>query len=685
MPAFSNDTLTRDWSITLVSRDPVARFAAQELRRTLQRIGAPPLPIREMDHANADPSTPRIALECGAAGDGFVRIPDAAGLTLRADGPRGLLYAVYDLLEALGCCWVLPGPAGERLPRYERVRLPRVAVAQQPAFPGRCLIIGHDFFLDDAEAWIIWAARNRLNTIFIHTINQRLALGACRLWRWRARRRELLPLLHERGMLLELGGHSMRDLVPRHLFRQQPELFRDDGRRRTPDYNFCPGNPAARQLLRQHAATFFRTHPEVQIFHLWPDDLLHGGWCHCPHCRELSAADQALLATNELAEVLAQINPHARLAYLSYHDTTAPPAQIIPHPNVVLVYAPRPRSYAHGIADATSAVNVPFWQQLHTNLELFRQRINPAESATDGTCDSTCAGSAHRVFEYYLDGILFKSAPPPLPDVLQADLRAYRDAGVHTVQALMTGDRPWLVPPVNAYLFARLSWDPEQAPHELLQQYAAARSPRAPAALAAAYIALAKAWQPALDFLPEEQAITSASDIARHQLFAHPPRDVLDYMTAPRPLRERRLELLLSANTFLRQGRSAWEIVQHHARADEPHLSSEQAEWELGAHMLQFIMLRQRLYVLAERNPARSALQEALAETRSALDSVVRWGETHFHTSDVRANYGLFRLLPRLHLDIIRDRRLAWPWERLWLRLVTYGRIAWFVWYVSRR
>ena len=186
--------ITGSWSIELGGNDPIARFAAAELRRTLQRSGAPPLPIV----ARAD--GPRIALAYGARGDGFARAPDAQGLTISGAGPRGLLYGVYDLLEALGCRWVAPGPDGERIPKMSEITLPADSLADWPALEGRCLIIGHDFFLHDAEAWIAWSARNRLNTIFIHTIDAPLALAACHMNTWLSRRAALLPMLRERGL-----------------------------------------------------------------------------------------------------------------------------------------------------------------------------------------------------------------------------------------------------------------------------------------------------------------------------------------------------------------------------------------------------------------------------------------------------------------------------------------------------
>ncbi|MBX0331042.1 DUF4838 domain-containing protein [Oscillochloris sp. ZM17-4] len=484
-------TLTPTWSIELESDSPVARFAAEELRRTLRRIGAPDLPVL----ARAD--GPRILMRHGPGGDGFLRAPDAGGLVLRGDGPRGLLYATYDLLEALGCRWVAPGPDGERLPRHERVTLPAAGLADRPALAGRGLIIGHDHFLSEAKPWVEWAARARLSAIFIHTIGRGPAMGACRLASWRARRRAILPLIAARGLDLELGGHHLSDLVPRRLFRERPELFRHDGARRTPDYNFCPSHPETQAVLRERGAAFFAAYPEAQIYHLWPDDVLGGGWCHCPRCAGLAPADQALLAANTLGEALAALRPDARVSYLAYHDTEDAPRAMRPHPQVELIFAPRPRSYGQSIGDPASPINAPYAARLAENIALFGQggAFKRGEPSLENLPRSS-------VFEYYLDGILFKSSLPPLPELIAADLAHYRDAGVGSVHALMTGDRPWVSAPLNAHLFARLAWSPEQDVAALVAGYAAARAPRAPEALARAYAALGAAWRAALDQPP---------------------------------------------------------------------------------------------------------------------------------------------------------------------------------------
>jgi hypothetical protein len=642
-------TLTADWAIELSSTALPAQLAAEELRRTLQRIGGPALPIV------TQATGPRIALHHGASGDGFVRAADTAGLVLRGDGPRGLLYAVYDLLEALGCRWLGPGHDGEFLPSLADITLPQQAVADRPAFAQRSLIIGHDLFLAEAEQWIVWAAHNRLNTIFIHTIDAELAFGACHLRSWQRRRRDLLPLLHARGMDLELGGHHLRDLLPRRMFRQQPELFRSNGQQRTPDANCCPSNPATQAQLRTAMRAFVQRFPEATVYHLWPDDLIGGGWCHCKQCAPLTPADQALLATNQLAAALAVERPDARISMLAYHDTEAPPQHVAPLPNVDLLFAPRPRTYAHGIA---APRNRPFAAHLAALLPHFQQH-DQAQPA---------------VFEYYLDGILFKSALPPLAATIAADLQHYHAAGIQRLHVLLTGDRPLLSAAPNGWLFARLAWNPEQSAEELVAQFAATSAPRSPALLTQVYQQLAQAWQAALDHDPAQEPPARVERSA--DPVGTPPRDVLDLMAVrSSPAQELTLEQLQYAVEQLESGRTHWQTILADAFSAAPRLQLAAAEWELAAHTLSFFAARQQLAVLVARQAPRRQVRAALHTAQQALDALMAWAAVHVLPA-AQANHQFLRMIFQLHLDALEDQTLAFPWRRLSVRIRRGTRLA---------
>lgn len=663
-------TLSSAWVIELQTDHPVAAFAATELQTMLQSLGAPLLPIVQSNAAYLTNEENRIILTCGNEGDGFRRMLHEHGIILQGEGARGLLYAVYDLLETLGCRWVSPYAQGAYIPYSNRVVLPTDEVAQQPALLGRCLVIGHDFFLQEAEQWIIWAARNRFNTIFIHTIDQHLALGACHLALWRERCTDLLPLIRERGMRLEIGGHNMSSLLPRKLFHSNPEAFRYNGKQRTPDHNFCASSFAARTHLQSNAAVFFRSFPEANVFHLWHDDLPHGGWCQCSRCSRLSPSDQALAVANELAETLESINPQARISHLCYHDTLSAPTKVTPHSLVVPIYAPRTRSYAWGIGNEMSTVNAPLKQHLADIVATFKPGLRMT--------------SEPRVFEYYLDGILFKSAPPPLPSVIQEDMQTYQAMGVHTIQVLMTGDRPWLAAPMNAWLSARLAWNPAQDPQTLVAEYTRVHRQEAPNTITAsaqvtmAYQVLAEAWRPVLDMQATEyQCHTKVQPL--RDMVAYPPADVLDYMTVSLDVREKHLARLLPLLSLLEQGKALWDDVAHMERTPE----GERVEWEIARLFLQFVVARQQVYVLAGRGAPKAELVSALDQAQAVVDELMQWGTTHLHSGRARANYHLLRMGFQLHLDAIRDRYLASLWQRLWLRLRTYARLAWLTMQVA--
>jgi hypothetical protein len=148
---------------------------------------------------------------------------------------------------------------------------------------------------------------------------------------------------------------------------------------------------------------------------------------------------------------------------------------------------------------------------------------------------------------------------------------------------------------------------------------------------------------------------------------AAPPLDVLDYMAAPRPDSERRLEQLRAAEDEIAVGRAAWDVVMATAFADAPSLAAERAEWELAAALLRFLTLRQQLYVLADRGAPKATLRGALGAAQAALDVLIAWANANIPPR-ARAGHLLMRKIFQLHLDHLADRQLAPPWQRVALR-----------------
>lgn len=466
---------------------PLAALAAGELRTHLARLSSPS-------------GVTRVEIAHGASGEGFAWSVAAGAVRIDADGPRGALYAAYDLLEALGFAWPAASDDLTVIPETPD-ELPAARPYQAPAIASRGLILGHHAFMADAAHWIRWAARNRLNTIFFHVDEHGLGLGAIPGIQWRAGRDAAIALARQYGMILELGGHGLPALLPRADFAAHPERFPVRGGARDARYNLNARDPGALETIKANARAWFAANPGFDVYHLWPDDLADGGWCEALAADGVSASDQAMLAINAVAEVLAEISPAAQLAYLSYHDTEAPPS-VPPAPNVALTFAPRLRCYAKGI-DADHAVNAKYPDLWRANAALFPGRA--------------------RVFEYWLDAILFKIVAPPMVEVIRRDLAFYAANGAAAVGALATGSMPFVAPSINAWAFARLAWNPKQSAKDIREQFCAhvfSSSLHMPAY----FEALERAFAFDLDLKPEEARLRGRGTI--EETIAAPPIDI---------------------------------------------------------------------------------------------------------------------------------------------------------------
>lgn len=615
---------SRSWRVLaqFSSSDMVASLAAVELGLILKKVTGHDIPVV----AEIPAGTPVIRLwHSNGEQDGFDWQVGRDTIDLHGHNTRGLLYAVYDFLEALGCRWIAPGDGPATLiPSVVRFELPGGKITETPAFSGRCLIIGHYAFMQQVEEWIIWAARNRLNTIFLHVTTQSPALGSAPENQWQRYKEVAVKLARQRGMTIEHGGHGLTELLPRKFFKHMPEAFRFSNGRRTPDHNFCPSNEVGLAVIRDNAERHFHSHPEVDVFHLWPDDIAGGGWCDCERCQGYMPSEQALLAVNTVAEVLEVINPKAQISFLAYHDTEQVPLKVTPRHNVCMLWAPRERCYAHATDDSSCPVNAPHYSTT------FCGQVSHFNSA---------GAAPGRVFEYYLDAILFKSVLPPLLNVMKRDLRFYRVAGTHTVQALMTGDYPWVSAQLNVWCFTRLVWNPEQDLGTLLEDFCLAVFGKCNGHMSAYYRLLEQAFKLALELDPQQ--IRSVGD--NLGICDDPPIDIGDPVFAPPELLKRKsrknasiLDLVAKAAAHLGAARSA---------ANPDNWRAEWVNFQLIQPWLRFDYHRLRLYeatcmgkeALSKESDAYNWLKQAQTD----LNTILAWGQKYLPQGSYRTNFYL--------------------------------------------
>ncbi len=435
---------TSHWRVSLrPNASATESLAGRELVRHVHKMSGATLEIVPETTATGRV----IRIDCDDAEvDGFDITVEEQFIGIHGHTPRGALYGVYHLLENWGCRWFYPGELGAVVPARPNLALPVGTSSQSASFRERSVMLGQPAYYDQFEEWVAFLTKVRINNVVIY--------GQSLDW-WRTHRGRYLPLLEERKMILEFGGHILPTFVPRTLFEQHPEYFRMNQEGvRTADHNFCPSSGAL-TVLKDNAARFFQELPEITYFHLWADDLMEGGWCHCPQCQDLTSQDQNMVAMNAVAEVLAGVNAKASLAMLAYHDT-ARTASVRPAPNLFLFHAPRERCYCHALNDPDCRRNreeyVPDWLSLR---DVFRQ---------------TAPRTIHE-FSYNTDALLFREMQPPQIQVIPADARYFRSLDLPIHQNLMVAFRNWHSPPFSLILFARAAWNADVDGQQVLADF----------------------------------------------------------------------------------------------------------------------------------------------------------------------------------------------------------------------
>ena len=272
--------------------DEVVEEAAAQLDLYLTKIAG----VDELTPAPARP----VRIEIGAAAQNDVLRQRAAAdesgyfvevardvVRLAGTTPAATAYAVYHLLEHLGCRWFMPGEIGEVVPRMDTITLERTAVVELPDFTARQL----QALTEGSETWQL---RNRLGGPYYP------------------------------------GAHSFNRLVPPALyFDRRPEYYALVNGKRQPT-QLCTSNPEVIALVAESIAAIHRVDPSKIWFGIGPND--GGGFCECDACRaldtgdwdpfsnDISITDRFLTFANAVAELVHEEYPEIKFGFYVYHN-----------------------------------------------------------------------------------------------------------------------------------------------------------------------------------------------------------------------------------------------------------------------------------------------------------------------------------------------------------------------------
>jgi hypothetical protein len=154
---------------------------------------------------------------------------------------------------------------------------------------------------------IKWAANDHYDTV-VFSLREKLKPNS-----------KILKLAKRCSLNIEAGGCDFSLFVPRKLFFFHKELFRMEQGRRKAKHHFCPTNPKTTAVIKENAekilSGFMQILTEPRVFNLLPDKGHENTWCACPACRAFSPAEQNIIAVNTVADVLAKLDPQARLVF----------------------------------------------------------------------------------------------------------------------------------------------------------------------------------------------------------------------------------------------------------------------------------------------------------------------------------------------------------------------------------
>ena len=432
------------------------RFAAGELQRYLRQASGAELPLRVGPPAADEPALV-VGLvshlgDLGVAARGREKALGVEGLVLRASGnhlvvagggPRGVVYAAYDLLERLGYRWYWPGELGEVTPELADIELVDLDRVFEPSFARRHAMGGPSDGWEDVQ-WgkdmVDWLVKNHQN-----------------FWLQTPPGQENSEFLVQRGgTYTKVGtGHNWQHIIPPGTyFAEHPEYFAEVGGKRIPHGQLCLSNPEVMGMLRDYAlagAAQMARNPDVMFVDLTQND--GDDWCQCAECRAIddrdpsTHADIVFWALNPIAEAVAAQHPGALLHTYIYSGSANPPNWIKPAANIHCEQTNYCYNYGASFLNPNSGPGTRF----RANVDAW-----------------TPMCQVRGIYEYF--GFYnWLEALPVTYYRLSDEVKYYKDIGVHGFYS--ETEQRWSTNHLLYYSFSRVWWDHRTDIPALIDEY----------------------------------------------------------------------------------------------------------------------------------------------------------------------------------------------------------------------
>ncbi len=359
-------------------------------------------------------------------------------LVVLGEGTRGTLYAVYELLEQLGCRFYATNV--ETIPSLDRITLPgHFSLSQTPAFEYRDIFQTCTY--DNATA-----VKLRLNG--------GLLVGG-------TVGRQLRP---EWGGGITYAGpafvHTFDWFVPLETYKENhPEYFSMINGQRNLNAHYtqlCLTNEEVYQIVLAGVRKWLEENPQSKIISVSSNDgLVIKTYCTCPDCDAINSEEQSPMGTllrfvNRIAADIQSDYPDVYVDTLAYQYSITPCQITKPAENVIIRYCTG-ICCAHSVSSRSAcnnqkaAANIRRWIADGAKLYVWDYTVNFANYLTPYPNIHAVAGSIQYYAKHNVSGVFMQGM--------------YQDGESGEFGEL------------RAYVMAKLLWDPNCNVDTLIEDF----------------------------------------------------------------------------------------------------------------------------------------------------------------------------------------------------------------------
>lgn len=320
-------------------------FAASELVDYWLKMTGNNLPVTKISNLPQKLQAGSIYLSLSSSypirWDGYTIEPFSKGFTIKASMARGILYGVYQYLEACGCAFVYPEyDTWEVAPHITTAPLIRLQHTPRIEWRGITLAGISDNNSDALKKTIDWMAKNRFNYVLLS--QNRTAKGEDQedeivqgMYFRDKLEKEVLPDLLKREFIICMSEHNTHEYLDRQvLFPQHPEWFSLTEKGREPG-QICYSNKEAMNYYADRLIEYVKTRPWINEIGTWPLD--GGGYCLCDSCKSFQTVYNSI---SDVAAKVKQSCPNVIVQHLAYKQETIASPEKDMQRNMSLLYCP---------------------------------------------------------------------------------------------------------------------------------------------------------------------------------------------------------------------------------------------------------------------------------------------------------------------------------------------------------